>query len=532
MQPSVVPQTLPHFRPPREMTKEEIRRTIRDHVICAELSIRAGFDGVELTSFMGYLLANFNSQFTNKRSDEYGGSVENRGRFMRELITEVKQAIGDDNLLIVRLNGAELMDQWGGCPEDECFELMHQAAACGIDMISVTVGWQEAPESSIGRDVEPGHWNRLAARAKAELPDMPIAFGVRLPDPVMADECLAKGEFDFWEVCRPLLADPEMVHKAAEDRLDERKRCIGSLNCLSRMFRDLPYWCTMNPVLGHEVEPEYHITPAAVSKRVMVVGAGPAGIECAIAASRRGHDVTIYDRAERIGGSLLGYARNDLAHPEDLMSIVSYYETMVGKHAIKVCLNTEIDSKFMRGVLHEFDVVVAAVGAKFHMEALPIEDGAGERVLDAHEVALGKHAVSGRVVVLGGGKVGLTIAESLTSKGCDVTVLERDRRIGGDVAPTWKWRHTAWIEEMEIKVVTECVVKSIRNDAVDLVNSDGEAVTMKADFIIAASPERPDQGLFRQLEWMVDELHGCGDALVSRGLGQAIHDGYRLGCRL
>lgn len=531
VQPSVVPQTLPHFRPPREMTKEEIRQTVREHAVSAKLSIRTGFDGVELTSFMGYLLANFNSPFTNKRSDEYGGSVENRGRFMRELITEVKEAVGDDNLLIVRLNGAELMDRWGGCSEDECFELMHQAAACGVDMVSVTVGWQEAPESSIGRDVEPGHWNRLAARAKAEMPDMPIAFGVRLPDPVMADECIANGEFDYWEVCRPLLADPELVHKAAEDRLDERKRCIGSLNCLSRMFRDLPYWCTINPALGHEVEPEYHITPAAVNKRVMIVGAGPAGIECAIAACQRGHTVTVYDKAERIGGNLLGYASNDLAHPEDLQSIVSYYERMVEKHGIEVCLNTEIDSKFVRGVLHEFDVIVTAAGAKFDIDALPIE-GARDFVLDAHDVALGKHAVDGRVVVLGGGKVGLTLAESLTSKGCDVTVLEQEKRIGGDVAPTWKWRHTAWIEELNIKVIAGCTLKTISNDGVAIVNADGEEMIVPADTMIAASPERPDQSLFRQLEWMVDELHGCGDALVSRGLGQAIHGGYRLGCRL
>jgi 2,4-dienoyl-CoA reductase (NADPH2) len=386
VQPSVVPQTLPHFRPPREMTKDEIRECVQHHAHAARLSIRAGFDGVELTSFMGYLLANFNSPFTNKRTDEYGGPAENRGRFMRELIGEVKEAIGDDHPLIVRLNGAELMDRWGGSSEDDCFELMQQAAACGIDMISVTVGWQEAPESSIGRDVAPGHWNHLAARAKKLMPDMPIAFGVRLPDPVMADRCIAEGEFDYWEVCRPLLADPELVHKAAEGRLDERKRCVGSLNCLSRMFRDLPYWCTVNPRLGHEVEPEYHLRPAAVAKRVMIVGAGPAGMECAIAATQRGHTVTVFDRADRIGGNLYGYASHDLAHPEDLMAIVTYYERMVEKHGIEVRLNTTVDSRFMRGVLHEFDVAVIATGTTVDRTALPV-DGDPDRVLLAADVA-------------------------------------------------------------------------------------------------------------------------------------------------
>ena len=253
VQPSVVPQTLPHFRPPREMSKDDIERCIGEHVDAARRAIKAGFDGVEVTSFMGYLLASFNSKFTNQRTDEYGGSIQNRGRFMRELIDAVKQAL-PEHPLVVRLSGAELMDQWGGNSEDECFELMNQAADAGVDMISVTVGWQEAPESSIGRDVPPGHWNYLAQRAKKTCPKTQIAFGNRLPDPVMADQCVGRGEFDYWEVCRPLLADPELIHKAAEGRLDEVRRCIGSLNCLSRVFRDLPYSCTMNPALGHEVD--------------------------------------------------------------------------------------------------------------------------------------------------------------------------------------------------------------------------------------------------------------------------------------
>jgi 2,4-dienoyl-CoA reductase-like NADH-dependent reductase (Old Yellow Enzyme family) len=259
VQPSVVPQTLPHFRPPRELTKDEIKAVVQQHADAARRAIRAGFDGTEITSFMGYLLANFNSPFTNQRTDEYGGSVQNRGRFMRELIDAIKQAT-PDNPLSVRLNGAELMDRWGGNSEDESFELMQQAVDCGVDMISVTVGWQEAPESSFGRDVQPGYWNYLSAKAKKMFPNVLVAFGNRLPDPAMADECIRDGVFDYWEVCRPLLADPELIHKAAEDRMEEVRPCIGSLNCLSRLFRDLPYTCTMNPMLGHEFEPEYHIT--------------------------------------------------------------------------------------------------------------------------------------------------------------------------------------------------------------------------------------------------------------------------------
>ncbi len=530
VQPSVVPQTLPHFRPPREMTKEDIRRCVREHADAAKRAVKAGFDGVEVTSFMGYLLASFNSKFTNRRTDEYGGSVENRGRFMRELIDAVKQAL-PEHPLVVRLSGAELMDQWGGNTEDECFELMKQAADAGVDMISVTVGWQEAPESSIGRDVPPGHWNYLAARAKQTCPDIPIAYGNRLPSPVMANKCIAKGEFDFWEVCRPLLADPELVHKAAEDRLDEVRRCIGSLNCLSRVFRDLPYSCTMNPALGHEVEPEYAVKPAAVKKNVMVIGAGPAGMEYAITAAKRGHTVTVYEKGERIGGALLGYAALDLARPDDLQSVIRHYEVMAQKLGIEMKFNTEANARFMRSVLHRYDVCVVAAGARIDLEAWAHLEGR-ERLVDALEVARGRVVSGGRVVVIGAGKIGLVIAESLAKQGHDVTIVESDKRVGGDVMPTFKWRHTAWVEELGIRVLTSTRLVRIAPDSVVVVDAKGAETTLAADTVIAASPRKSNQELFTEFEWMVDELHGCGDALMPRGLDAAIHEGYRLGVRI
>jgi 2,4-dienoyl-CoA reductase (NADPH2) len=528
IQPSDVPQTLPHFRPPKVMTQPEIGDCIAQHADAARRAIRAGFDGTEITSFMGYLLANFNSRFTNQRTDEYGGSVVNRGRFMRELIDGIKQAT-PDNPLVVRLNGAELMDRWGGNTEDECFELMQQAVDAGVDMISVTVGWQEAPDSSIGRDIPPGHWNYLAARAKAMFPGTLITFGNRLPDPRMADGCLRDGEFDFWEVCRPLLADPDLIHKAAEDRLDEARRCIGSLNCLSRLFRDLPYTCTMNPALGHEVEPEYQVRPAAVKKKVMVIGAGPAGMECAITAARRGHEVTVFDKAARIGGNLYAYAMNDLARPDDLLSVVTHYEVMARKLGIELRLSTEVHAKFMRSVLHRYDVCVVAAGARVDRARHAHVEGA-ERALDVFDVAHGRVTPGRRVVVVGGGKIGLTIAESLRkNRGAEVTVVEADRRIAGDVKPSFKWRHASWVEELGIPCLTGHRLAKVDEGGATVRDAKGAETRIPADSVILAAGVAPAHELLHEFEWMVDELHGIGDALVPRGLEQAIQDGFRLG---
>jgi 2,4-dienoyl-CoA reductase (NADPH2) len=530
IQPSVVPQTLPHFRPPREVTKEQIKLIVQQHAQAAQRAIRAGFDGTEVTSFMGYLLANFNSRFTNQRTDEYGGSIENRGRFMRELIDAIKQAT-PGHPLVVRLNGAELMDRWGGNSEDECFELMQQAVDAGVDMISVTVGWQEAPESSIGRDVAPGHWNYLSAKAKKLFPDTLITFGNRLPDPVMANQCIADGVFDFWEVCRPLLADPELIHKAAEDRLDEVRRCIGSLNCLSRLFRDLPYTCTMNPTLGHEVEPEYQITPAAVKKKVMVIGAGPAGMEAAITARKRGHDVTVFEKSDRIGGNLRAYAKNDLARPDDLLSVVRHYEVMADKLGIEMRFNTEANAKFMRSILHQYDVCLVAAGARTDMKAYRHVKGS-ELLVDALDVAHGRVKPAKRLVMIGGGKIGLTLAESLTKAGHEVVIVEEDKRIAGDVIPSFKWRHSAWVEELEIRTLTSTHLVAVTAEGATVKNAKGEETFIATDMVVVSGPRLANHDLFQEFQWMVDELHGAGDAVIARDMNSAIHEGYRMGVRI
>jgi 2,4-dienoyl-CoA reductase (NADPH2) len=409
---------------------------------------------------------------------------------------------------------------------------MRQAVEVGVDMISVTVGWQEAPESSIGRDIPPGYWNYLSERAKKAFPDTLITFGNRLPDPRMADECLRDGVFDYWEVCRPLLADPDLIHKAAEDRLEEVRRCIGSLNCLSRLFRDLPYTCTMNPALGHEVEPEYQVTPAAVKKKVMVIGAGPAGMECAITAKKRGHDVTVFDKAGRIGGNLYAYAINDLARPDDLLSVISHYEAVARKLGIEVRLNTEVHAKFMRSVLHQYDVCVIAAGASIDRGRHAHVKGA-ERMLDALDVAHGRVKAGQRVVVVGGGKIGLTLAEALRKhQGAEVTVIEPAKRIAGDVKPSFKWRHASWVEELGIACLTSTTLAEVGADGVKVRNAKGEESFVPADTVIQADGVAPAHPLFHEFEWMIDELHGVGDAVIPRGLEQAIQEGFRLGVRL
>ena len=525
-QPSSTKQTLRHFRPPKEMSKAEIKECIHEHAQAARRSIEAGFRGVEITSFMGYLLSNFNSKFTNSRTDEYGGSVENRARFMVEVIQAIKEAIGDDKPVIVRLNGVELMDEYGGNTPDECLEFMKMAETAGADCISLVIGWHESRTGALGRDVPTDHWLHLAAAAKRVL-NVPVAFGPRFGDPFLAEQALRDGIIDFWEVCRPLLADPELVHKIKEGRTREIRPCVGGLLCLSRMFRNLPYICAVNPRLGHEYEPEYQITPAVARKKVMVIGAGPGGLECAITAARRGHEVSLYDRRERAGGQLLSASR-EVGGGEVFLKLVDHYKIQIEKFHVTLKLNTEVTPKLCDAEAP--DVVVVATGAEISPARWKINGK--PKVVSAVDV-LEKNVETGeKIVVLGGDRMGLVAGEALAADGKAVSVIEEGEKIGSDVIPTWKWRHDKWIREFSIQIYTASSVEEISESGVRIKKKDGEEKFIEADTIVQAGPRKAQQDLLGLLDFSVDEIYIIGDAVRPRSIHNAIHEGFKIGVRI
>ena len=529
MQPSDTPQTLKHFRPPRSMTNDDISRVIDDHATAAERAIKAGYDGVEVTSFLGYLMSCFLSPFTNKRTDEYGGTVEKRARFMVEIIEALRRAVGPEKLVIIRLNGTELMDEFGGNTEEECIEMMRIAASCGVDMISMVIGWHESRQGALGRDVSRTEWLYLAEKAKKAIGDVPLAFGPRLSDPWEAEKAIANGVFDFWEICRPLLSDPEMIHKIRDGRPERIKPCIGCMLCLAKMFYNQPYICAVNPRLGHEVEPEYSVTPAVVKKKVMIAGGGPGGLEAAIAARQRGHDVTIFEASDRLGGALIPSSK-DISGGEVLSELLQYYRYRIEDLDISVRLNTPVN----RRVAAEFDpdVVIVATGAKVKKPVIPGIDS--EIVCGAWEV-LDREDLSNmgpNVVVLGGGKIGLTVAEVLAEQGKKPVIVESNKRVDFDVSMTFKWRHNALVKQLNIIVYTEARPLGIENGSVKIRDKEGNEKNLPADAVILAGPVEPNQGLASELEYFCDELYLLGDAMIPRSLYNAIHDGYKLGTRI
>lgn len=526
LQSSDTAQTLKHFRTPRAMTKDEIKEAIQDHADAAVRSMKAGYEGTEITSFLGYLLSCFLSSFVNKRTDEYGGTLENRGRFMVETIEAMKKAMGEDKLLVVRLNGTELMDEWGGSNEEECIEFMKMAEDAGADMISMVIGWHESRSGALGRDVSLDGWLYLAESAKKHI-NVPLAFGPRLADPVLAEKALAEGVIDFWEVCRPFLSDPQLLHKVEEDRLDEIKPCIGCMMCLAKLFANQPYICTVNPVLGHEVEPEYRIVPSVRKKKVMVIGGGLAGMECAIAASGRGHDVTIYDKKDRLGGQLLS-AVKEIKGGEDLTRLLNYYEKEIQLKGIKVKLGVKVDKGLCAN--ERPDVSVIATGAAIVKPAIPgIER---ENVISAWDVLEQNAATSDKVAIIGGGKVGVVTAEHLASNGKEVWIIETQKRVDYDVSTTFKWRHAAWIKEFGVNVLNLTVPLEVTDEGVRVKDEKGNKRLIEAGTIVLAGPRRSEQDFATSLENYCDELYVIGDAIRPRSMHNAIHEGYKLGARL
>ncbi len=529
VQPSPTPQTLRHFRPPREMTKDEIKQAIQDHIDAALRAKKAGFEGVEITSFLGYLLACFLSPFTNKRSDEYGGNVENRGRFMIETIEGVKKACGHDFIVSVRLNGTELMDEYGGNTDEECLLFMEMAESAGADLISMVIGWHESRGGALGRDIPHDGWLYLAEKAKKKI-KVPLSFGPRLADPYMAEKALAEGIIDFWEICRPGLADPLIIQKIKENRVDEIKPCTAGLMCLAKLFSNKPYICTVNPVLGHELEPEYHFMPAKRRKKVMVIGAGPSGLECAIAAFQRGHDVVIYDKKPRMGGQILS-ASKEIKGGENLLSLIGYYKKQIENFSIKVNLGVEVDRKICSQ--EDPDVIVLATGAFIEK---PNISGTTDNssVLTAFDVLEeGIKITNKKIVIIEGGKVGLVTAEYLASQGNTVWIVTQNRRVDFDVSATFKWRHSAWVKEFGIQVLTESRIIRIENkNKVLIENKEKEKSHLEAEMLVVAGPRKSDQDLFEKLEFLTDEIYMIGDCIKPRSIHNAVHEGYKLGVKL
>jgi 2,4-dienoyl-CoA reductase (NADPH2) len=526
--PSDVPQKLPIFRPPREMTREEIEICIQQHIDGARRTVEAGYDIVEISGIVGYLISNFISSYTNTRTDAYGGDIKGRSKFMTDIVGGIRKAIGDDVPIGIRLCGRELLDDRGGNKPEESLESIKLAVEAGCDFISVTAGWQESMIPVITRDVPMGNWLFIAEETKKHV-DVPVSMAYRLFVPDIPEKAIAEGRLDYWEMCRPMIADPFLPRKIMEGREQDIIPCIACNVCLARLFRDTELCCTVRPSLGHEGEPEwgfYGFPKSRERRKVVVVGAGPSGLTAAFVAAEKGNDVTVYEKGDHVGGQL-ATAANGPWGDNELMRYVGYSEARCKQHGAKIVLNQAVDKDFLEK--KKADTVIIATGAEHDMETIPGCDKA--HVVGALDVLAGKAKLGNKAVIVGG--LGIAISTALyiidKHKNCQVSIVGEQKKFGADVNPSYIWRYMLKLKDGKVAQITKTKVKEINDQGVVVTTPEGKEETIPADTVVIAMLV-PNKSV--RYGKYAKEVSLVGDAVQVRRAYAAIHDAYRMGMRI
>ncbi len=525
--PSTVPQRLRIFRPMHEMTKEEIKEMVQQHVDAARRGIEAGFDIMEISGIVGYLVSNFISSYTNRRTDEYGGDIRGRMKAVVEIIRGVKGVCGPDIPVGIRLCAEELLDDVRGNTPEESMESYKIAEEAGVDYISVTAGWQESIVPVISRDVPMGSWLRLAKRAKEHV-NVPVQMAYRLFIPELPEKAIAGGELDIWEICRSMIADPHMPKKVLEGRQDEIRHCVACNLCLARLFRDAPMTCYINPACAHEHDEDFFPKPVEEGdkKEIMIVGAGPAGLECAYVAAQRGHEVHVYDKREEIGGTILVASKAPYGDDE-LMTCINYQKTMCEKCGVEFHLGTEVTEELIQDEMP--DSVVLATGPVYPEIRGTIGEGAN--IVNVLDVLGGRAQVGDNVVVWGNRKPGIGCALLLAKQGKKVTIVGKEKTAGFDVNPSFKWRYMIYLRQNRVMAYNDCDIEEVKEGEVIVKTYDGYRFPLRCDTVVVS-----ERGANDCLKGVVQgegiELFVIGDALVPRNMSSAVHDGYRIGLRI
>ena len=392
---------------PAELDEEGIEKQIADHAYCATLAKQSGYDGVEIIGSAGYLLSTFLVEKTNQRTDQWGGSFENRMRFSVEVIRRVREAVGRDFIVIFRIAAMDMLE--GGMSWEEVALLAKAVEQAGASMISTHFVWHEAQVPTIATMVPRRAFTGVTKRVRSEV-SVPVITSNRINMPDVAEAVLADGDADLVSMARPMLADAELVKKAAEGRTEEINTCIAcNQACLDHAFVGKTTSCLVNPRACHETVLNWG--PAEQPKNIAVVGAGPAGLAYATVAAERGHAVTLYDAADEIGGQF--NLAKQVPGKEEFHETIRYYRAMMTKHQVTMRLGQKVDAQAL--VDAGFDHVVVATGIS--PRAPDISGIDHDKVVGYIDAIRGNKPIGEKVAVIGAGGIGFDVTELITHQG-------------------------------------------------------------------------------------------------------------------
>ncbi|MFD7002194.1 FAD-dependent oxidoreductase [Streptomyces mirabilis] len=543
--------------PPHALTDAEVERTIDDYARAAELAQRAGYDGVEIMGSEGYLINEFIAAQTNKREDRWGGSYENRMRFPVEIVRRVREAVGENFIIIYRLSMLDLVP--GGSTLDEVITLARAVEAAGATIINTGIGWHEARIPTIATSVPRGAYTWVTKKVMGAV-SIPLVTTNRINTPELAEQLLADGHADMVSLARPMLADPDFVAKAAAGRPEAINTCIGcNQACLDHTFSGKITSCLVNPRACHETE--LVLAPTRLRKRVAVVGAGPAGLACAVSAAERGHEVTLYDAASEIGGQL-NVARK-VPGKQEFDETIRYFRTQLELHGVDVRLNTRVAAEDVSA----YDEVVVATGVSPRTPEIPGVDHPS--VLGYLDVLRDGAPVGDRVAILGAGGIGFDVAEYLTDGGDKASEdpstyfrhwgVDMDYQAPGGLAAPERpapprtvhllqrkaskvgaglGKTTGWIHRTELKHRGVTMVPGVQYDRIDdaglHVTVEGHSQVLEVDTVVLCTGQEPRRDLYEELSAAGRSVHLIGGADVAAELDakRAIKQGTELAAAL
>lgn len=550
--PSAIQAPINFFKP-KELSPEEIEKTIDDYVQCALLAQKAGYNGVEIMGSEGYLINQFIAKRTNQRQDEWGGNYENRIKFPIQIVKETRKACGENFIIIYRLSMLDLVE--GGSTWSEVVQLAKEIEKAGATLINTGIGWHEARIPTIATVVPRKAFAWVTKKLKSEV-NIPLIAVNRINMPDVAEEVLSEGCADMVSMARPFLADAELVLKTMEGRVDEINTCIAcNQACLDHTFQMKISSCLVNPRACHETELNY--IPTNNPKNIAVIGGGPAGMAYAHVAAMRGHKVDLYESSHQLGGQF--NMAKIIPGKEEYAETIRYYQRMLSKYDVNILFNTKAEKQLL---INKYDEIILANGVT--PRKLDIEGIDHPKVLSYVDVLLHKAEVGRSVAIIGAGGIGFDVAEYLVHHGNqeeeiktflatwgvdheykhggalkdaeiqvparEVYLLKRSTgKHGATLGKTTGWIHKASLVANNVQMISDVTYQKIDDDGLHIVVK-GEARILPVDHVIICAGQEPSRILYQELldEGLQPTLIGGADEAAERDAKRAIHQACHL----